>query len=127
MITAGIDVGSTYTKAILLDENDNIVGKAMCKTGFRLTEAARRCFDAVLEEAGKTESDVEYLVATGYGRDQVDFKDLKVTDLTASARGARLMFPGTRCVLDVGGQTMKAIRLEEDGKIKSFRMNDKCA
>ena len=127
MITAGIDLGSTYTKAILLDENDNIIGKAMCNTGFRLNEAARRCYDAVLEEAGKTESDVEYLVATGYGRDQVDFKDLKVTDLTASARGARLLFPGTRCVLDVGGQTMKAIRLEEDGKIKSFRMNDKCA
>jgi predicted CoA-substrate-specific enzyme activase len=71
--------------------------------------------------------DVEYVVATGFGRHQVDESDVHVTDLTAASRGAAHLFPGTRTILDVGGQTMKATRLGEDAKVKSFRLNDKCA
>jgi predicted CoA-substrate-specific enzyme activase len=67
------------------------------------------------------------VIATGYGRHQVGFSDMVVTDLTANARGARHLFPGTRTVLDVGGQTMKASRLDEKSRVKSFRLNDKCA
>jgi (R)-2-hydroxyacyl-CoA dehydratese activating ATPase len=126
-ITAGIDVGSTYTKVVLLDENGKIVQRKMMKTGFKLREVARECFEQVLAEAGLQESEVEYVIATGFGRHQVDFKDVHVTDLTASARGAHLLYPGTRTVLDVGGQTMKAVRITEEGKVKSFRLNDKCA
>ncbi|NQU50457.1 MAG: hypothetical protein HQ519_17545 [Planctomycetes bacterium] len=126
-ITAGIDVGSTYTKAVLLNEKDEILARYMVQTGFKLADAARRCYDAILESSGIRVDQVEYLIATGFGRHQVDFKDLHVTDLTASARGASLLFPGTRSILDVGGQTMKAIRVEEGGRVKSFRLNDKCA
>jgi predicted CoA-substrate-specific enzyme activase len=126
-LTAGIDVGSTYTKALLLDEHERIVGRAVMKTGFRLAEAARRVLDTALAEAGASECDVAYIVATGYGRFQVAFSDVHVTDLTAAARGATFLFPATRTILDVGGQTMKATRIDERAKVRSFRLNDKCA
>jgi predicted CoA-substrate-specific enzyme activase len=71
--------------------------------------------------------DVQYVVSTGYGRFQVPFRDVQVTDLTAAARGAAWFYPGTRTVLDVGGQTMKASRLDDACKVRSFRLNDKCA
>ncbi len=125
--TAGIDVGSTYTKAVLLDEHGQIASRAMVKTGFRLTEASRRVFDEVLNGAGASEADVVYVISTGYGRFQVPFRSLQVTDLSAAARGGAFFFPGTRTVLDVGGQTMKASRLDGNARVKSFRLNDKCA
>jgi predicted CoA-substrate-specific enzyme activase len=126
-LTAGIDVGSTYTKAVLLDDGERIVGRGVLKTGFKLAEAARRAYEAALADAGARESDVAYTVATGYGRFQVAFSDVHVTDLTAAARGATLLFPATRTILDVGGQTMKATRVDERAKVRSFRLNDKCA
>ena len=125
--TAGIDVGSTYTKAVILDQYDRLVGRSLARTGFRLAEAARRVFDEALREAGLAESDVGYVISTGYGRFQVAFRDLQVTDLTSAARGAAFFFPRTRTVLDIGGQTMKASRLDEARKVKAFRLNDKCA
>jgi len=125
--TAGIDVGSTYTKAVIIDPDYQIVARGMTPTGFRLEEAARRAMIAALDETSLTEDDVNYIVATGFGRHQVGFRDVNVTDLTASARGATYLFPGTRTILDVGGQTMKAMRLDDSVKVKSFRLNDKCA
>ncbi|MDP6849778.1 MAG: acyl-CoA dehydratase activase [Planctomycetota bacterium] len=126
-ITAGIDVGSTYTKTVLLDSDNNVVARHIMSTGFKLADVAEKCYDACLEGAGLSRSDIAYVIATGYGRHQVACKDLSVTDITASARGCYFLFPDTRTVLDVGGQTMKAIRLEDDGRVKSFRQNDKCA
>jgi predicted CoA-substrate-specific enzyme activase len=126
-ISAGIDVGSTYTKCVLLDDAGNIRERAIRPTGFKLGEVARAVFDDCLSTAGLQRGDVEYVVATGIGRHQVGFKDVHVTDLTASARGAGMLFPATRTVLDVGGQTMKASRLDDTSKVMSFRLNDKCA
>lgn len=125
--TAGIDVGSTYTKALILGPDDEIVGRAMEPTGFLLAEVAERVYKKALEDAGLSVDEVAYLIATGYGRHQVRISDLQVTDLTAAARGTTFFFPGTRTILDVGGQTMKATRLSEGAKVKSFRLNDKCA
>ncbi len=125
--TAGIDVGSTYTKAVVLDEADQIVGRGLLKTGFRLGEAAERAQQLALDQAGLASSDLAYIATTGYGRFQVPFRNLNVTDLTASARGARFLFPKTQTILDVGGQTMKASRLDARGQVRSFRLNDKCA
>src|SRR5581483_2641121 len=127
MYTAGIDVGSTYTKAAVLSADARLRGRAILKTGFHLAEAARRAYDAALEDAGLAADDVAYVIATGYGRFQATFADVHVTDLTAAARGARLLFPATRTVLDIGGQTMKATRIDAAGKVRSFRLNDKCA
>lgn len=125
--TSGIDVGSTYTKVVILDEESEIIGSAMIKTGFQLEKAARQAFATAVENAGITEKDIAYVIATGFGRHQISFSDLAVTDLTASARGAKFLYPNTRTVLDVGGQTMKASRLDENAKVQSFRLNDKCA
>ena len=126
-ITAGIDVGSTYTKVLLLREDRTILGRAVEPTGFRLAEVAEGSLDRLLQRLGLERDRVGYVVATGYGRHQASFADVKVTDLTASARGARFLFAGTQTVLDVGGQTMKATRIDETGKVKTFRLNDKCA
>jgi predicted CoA-substrate-specific enzyme activase len=125
--TIGIDVGSTYTKAVVLSEDFCIAGKALASTGFKLAEVADRLFNLAVAEAGLKRADVEYVVATGFGRHMVPFSHVTVTDLTASARGASFLFPGTRTVLDVGGQTMKASRLDDVAKVKAFRLNDKCA
>ncbi|MDK1019852.1 MAG: acyl-CoA dehydratase activase [Actinomycetota bacterium] len=127
IITAGIDVGSTYTKAVLQREDGEILGMAFRPTGFRLLEAARKTYDEALEDAGLAEAEIAYVIATGAGRHQVDFKNLHVTDLTASARGACALFPRTRTILDIGGQTMKASRVDESAKVNAFRLNDKCA
>jgi (R)-2-hydroxyacyl-CoA dehydratese activating ATPase len=126
-VTAGVDVGSTYTKAVILNEGNAILGQALDKTGFKLAEVARQVYDNALRRAGLQESDVSYVVATGFGRHMVAFSDAQVTDLTASARGAFFLFPRTRTVLDVGGQTMKASRIDDSSRVKSFRLNDKCA
>jgi len=125
--TAGIDVGSTYTKAVVLSADNEIVGRAMEPTGFKLTEVASRARDSAVAEAGISGGDVAYTVATGFGRHQADMSDVRVTDLTAAARGTTFFFPNTRTILDVGGQTMKASRLGDGAKVKSFRLNDKCA
>ena len=124
---AGIDVGSTYTKAVLLDADGRIAGRAMSKTGFRLAEVSQRVFHDALTAAGVLESEVTYVISTGFGRFQVPFRSTQVTDLSAAARGASFLFPATQTVLDVGGQTMKASRLDERGRVRSFRLNDKCA
>ncbi|MEN8374383.1 MAG: acyl-CoA dehydratase activase [Gemmatimonadota bacterium] len=125
--TAGVDLGSTYTKAVVLDADYRIVGKAMRPTGFRLGEVGREALDEALGAAGLARHEVGYTVTTGFGRHQMAEADTHVTDLTAAARGATLLYPGTATVLDVGGQTMKATRVGTDGKVKSFRLNDKCA
>jgi len=123
----GLDVGSTYTKAVILGDDLEVVGRGLVNTGFKLDQAAKRAFDLALEEAGLQANDVSYTVATGFGRHQVSFRDVNVTDLTASAHGASHLFPNTSTILDVGGQTMKALRLGENQTVKSFRLNDKCA
>ena len=125
--TVGIDVGSTYTKAVVLSDDFQIVGKAMAHTGFKLAEISGSLFNLSLDQAGLKDADVDYVVATGFGRHMVPFSNVAVTDLTASARGTAFLFPRTRTVLDVGGQTMKASRLDDKAKVKSFRLNDKCA
>jgi predicted CoA-substrate-specific enzyme activase len=125
--TVGIDVGSTYTKAVVLSEDRRIVGRAMQPTGFKLADVAQQAQHTAVAVAGLSAADVEYVVATGFGRHQAGLGDVQVTDLTAAARGASFLFPGTRTVLDIGGQTMKASRLDERARVRSFRLNDKCA
>ena len=125
--TAGIDLGSTYAKAVILNEQGVILGHALNRTGFKLADVASQVYQSALEAAGLTASDISYVVATGFGRHMVPFSDAQATDLTASARGATFFFPGTRTILDVGGQTMKATRIDELARVKSFRLNDKCA
>jgi len=125
--TIGIDVGSTYIKGLVLDENSTIVAHHMRPTGSKLQEAAEQVVNETAEMAKLKKSDLAYCITTGYGRYQYEDRDLQVTDLTATARGAVFLFPETRTVLDIGGQTVKASRLDGYHKVRTFRLNDKCA
>lgn len=126
-ITAGLDVGSTYTKAILLDDGRNIIARVLNRTGYKPGEIAEQTYDSMLEMAGLKRDSVDYVVATGLGRFQAGFSQLNVTDLTSAAWGANALFPGTRTILDVGGQSVKALRCDEKRQVTSFRLNEKCA
>ncbi|MFO1218687.1 MAG: acyl-CoA dehydratase activase [Burkholderiaceae bacterium] len=123
----GLDIGSTYTKGVLLDDGQRIVARFMQASGARLQQAAAQVRERVVALAGLADDDVAYCITTGFGRHQVDDRDLQVTDLTAAARGAAFLFPGTRTILDIGGQTMKASRIDDAKKVRTFRLNDKCA
>ncbi len=124
---AGVDVGSTQTKAIVVDEDLKIVGRAIIDTGSNVVTAAEKSFQAALKNGGISDEEVAYIVGTGYGRYKVTFGNTQVTEISCHARGAVHMFPGTRTVLDMGGQDTKAIRVRANGEVVDFCMNDKCA
>lgn len=126
-ITAGIDVGGAYTKAVLLGEDEQSIGRAIVRTGYKPGLAAQECLSLALEDAGIGREAIDYVVATGFGRFQVAFSQLNVTELTAAAWGAHELFPETRTILDVGGHAVKASRIDESRQVKSFRLNEKCA
>ena len=123
----GLDIGSTYTKGLLLDGEGRIVARAMQASGAQLQQAAAQVRARTAAIAGIAEDDIAYCITTGFGRHQYDERDLQVTDLTAAARGAAHLFPRTRTILDIGGQTMKASRIDDQKKVRTFRLNDKCA
>lgn len=123
----GLDIGSTYTKGIILDERHNIVARSMLASGAYLEKSAQAVKQATAELAGIRLDDIDYCITTGSGRHQFQDRDLQVTDLTAAARGATFLFPQTRTILDIGGQTMKASRIDASKKVRTFRLNDKCA
>lgn len=125
--SAGVDVGSTQTKAVVIDESGKIAGRALIDTGANVTVAAERAFIEALKNGGVQEEEVEYVVGTGYGRYRVTFGNTQVTEISCHGRGAAHMFPGTKTVLDMGGQDTKAIKIGENGEIVDFCMNDKCA
>lgn len=125
--TLGLDVGSTYTKAVILSEDEKIVARDMAATGSKLLEVADTVSKNAAKKANLSMNDISYTITTGYGRHLIPFRDLQVTDLTATARGTSFLFPGTRTVLDIGGQTMKASRIDAQAKVATFRLNDKCA
>jgi len=124
---AGVDVGSTQTKAVVVDEEAALVGRALIDTGANVISAAENAFAQALADADVPEEEVEYVIGTGYGRYKVTFGNEQVTEISCHGRGAAHMFPKTRTVLDMGGQDTKAIRISEDGEILDFCMNDKCA
>ena len=127
MLAAGVDVGSTTTKAALMDENKRVVALTLVDTGANVVRAAERALHAALAQAHVEEWDVAYTVGTGYGRYRVPFGDLQVTEISCHAKGANFIFPGTRTILDMGGQDTKAIHVGPDAEVKDFCMNDKCA
>ncbi len=124
---AGVDVGSTQTKAVIVDEARRIVARALVETGANVVRAAESAFGEALNAGGLREEEVEYVVGTGYGRYKVTFGNTQVTEISCHGRGAVHMFPATRTVVDMGGQDTKAIRVAATGEIVDFCMNDKCA
>jgi len=122
---AGIDIGSTMTKAVILGEG--ILASVIGPTGAEQRRLANKVMEEALHSAGLSFDAITYIVATGYGRINVPFADRQITEITCHARGISFLFPEARTVIDVGGQDSKAICIDGQGRPQHFVMNDKCA
>jgi (R)-2-hydroxyacyl-CoA dehydratese activating ATPase len=126
-ITAGIDVGSATTKAVLTGAGGNLLAHTIIPSGGNLSGAAAHALEQTLSAAGIQQDDIGVIISTGYGRDNVAGRTRAVTEITCHARGAHALCPGVRAVIDIGGQDSKAIAINERGQVRKFEMNDKCA
>ncbi|MBI2303969.1 MAG: benzoyl-CoA reductase, bzd-type, subunit Q [Chloroflexi bacterium] len=127
VITAGVDVGSVSTQAVIVVDGKLYAYSSM-RTGSDSPQSAQKAMDWATEGTGMTIDNVRYVVGTGYGRVNVPFANRTITEIACHARGANFIYgPSVRTVLDMGGQDCKAIRCDEKGKVSSFLMNDKCA
>ena len=127
IITAGIDVGSVGSKAVILTDGE-IYSWSVLRTGSNSSDSAKKALGWAIQDTGLNLKDFNYIVGTGYGRVNVPMANRAVTEIACHAKGANFIWgPTVRTVLDVGGQDVKAIRCDEKGKVVSFLMNDKCA
>ncbi len=124
---AGIDSGSTSTDVVILDKERQIVTGIILPTGAGAAIGAERALEEALRDAGLNREDIDALVTTGYGRSAIQDGDKSITEITCHARGAHYLDPSVRTVIDIGGQDSKVIRIDENGGVVNFVMNDKCA
>jgi len=124
---AGIDIGSTMTKAVITDGEGKVLGSIIGPTGAEHRHLALQVLAQVLDKTGLVLEALDFIVATGYGRINVPFADKQITEITCHARGIRTLYPTARTVIDIGGQDSKGIKLDAGGKVINFVMNDKCA
>jgi predicted CoA-substrate-specific enzyme activase len=129
---AGIDSGSGFTKVVIIealgdDLSPRVVARAQEKTGADIEQVARRTLDAARKEAGIEWDELSYVAATGFGRYGISFRDIQITEITSGARGAHFLLPQSDAVLDIGSQSTRAVSLKENGRVRTFKTNDKCA
>jgi len=123
---AGVDIGSTMTKVVIINGSDKILAKVIGPTGAEQRRLANEVMQKALNGAGLPFNEVSYIVATGYGRLNVPFADRQITELSCHAKGVASLFPTVRTAIDIGGQDCKGLKIN-DGKLIDFVMNDKCA
>ncbi|MCI8424037.1 MAG: 2-hydroxyglutaryl-CoA dehydratase [Lawsonibacter sp.] len=124
--TLGIDIGSTASKCVMLSDGKDIIAKSLIAVGAG-TSGPQRAVAQVLEQAGKTREEMDYVLATGYGRNSMlELADHQMSELSCHARGAAFLFPEVHTVVDIGGQDVKVLQIE-NGVMTNFVMNDKCA
>jgi predicted CoA-substrate-specific enzyme activase len=121
---AGVDIGSTMTKVVIMD--DSVLASVIGPTGPEHRKLANRVMEEALKKARLPFEEITYLVATGYGRINVPFADKQITEISCHAKGVSYLFPEAKTVIDIGGQDSKGIKLK-DGRAVDFVMNDKCA
>ena len=123
--TLGIDVGSTASKCIVLKDGKEIVAKSLIDVGAG-TSGPQRAIEAVLNEAGMKKEDMAYTLATGYGRTSLmdGIADKQMSELSCHAKGATFLFPNVHTVIDIGGQDVKVLHID-NGAMTNFQMNDK--
>ena len=125
---AGCDVGSTYTKAVILDEQGNIVAHTTIRSKINSEQSAIAAMQEVCDKVGlKDSKELAYLIGTGYGRNKVPFADENISEISCHAMGVHVTNPEVRAIIDIGGQDVKGISIDTDGTVKSFAMNDKCS
>lgn len=126
-ISAGVDVGSVSSQAVIMADG-KLYAYSNMRTGSDSPDSARNAINWAMEGTGLTLDDIHYSVGTGYGRVNVPFANRAITEIACHARGGNFMYgPTVRTILDMGGQDCKAIRCDERGKVTNFLMNDKCA
>ncbi len=126
MIVAGIDIGSRAAKCLIMKDNE-IISATIGDTGPESVKTSYAAINRTMEGTGLKLEDINYIVATGYGRVLVPFAKDNVSEISCHARGINYYFPSVRTILDMGGQDCKAIRCDEKGNVTDFVMNDKCA
>ncbi len=126
MITAGIDSGAKNVKAVIV-KDAKVIGKAMVPAGLDTRGAADQAYDEALKAAGVGRKDVQKVFATGVGRKGCEFAQDEVTDVSAAAKGIRFVMPNARTVIDVGAEEGRAIRINQEGYVVDFAINEKCA
>jgi len=125
----GCDVGSTFTKAVLLDEQGNKVADTTIRSKIDSRASAALAMEEVVSKVPelKRTEDLAYLVGTGYGRNKVPFADENISEISCHAMGVHVTDPNVKAIIDIGGQDIKGIEIDTDGTVKTFAMNDKCA
>ncbi|WP_125142195.1 (R)-2-hydroxyglutaryl-CoA dehydratase activase HgdC [Clostridium transplantifaecale] len=125
--TLGIDVGSTASKCIILKDGKEIVAKSLIDVGAG-TSGPQRAIEAVLDDIGMKKEEMAYTLATGYGRTSLmdGIADKQMSELSCHAKGASFLFPNVHTVIDIGGQDVKVLHID-NGAMTNFQMNDKCA
>ena len=126
MLTMGVDIGSTASKAVILEDGSRIVAKRVVPVGTG-TRGPREVYESTLAAAGVRGSEISRVVATGYGRMNFEMADRELSEVSCHGRGVRFLLPDVRTVIDIGGQDAKALLLDERGNLDNFIMNDKCA
>ena len=123
-IYAGIDIGSCTTKTVVIDEQGNLLGSDVRRSGIDYKTVAKESLETAL--AGKSMEGIP-VVSTGYGRHNVSFAIQAKTEIACHAKGAYFYVPRAVNVVDIGGQDNKVIRLNDKGQTLDFKMNRKCA
>ena len=125
----GCDVGSTYTKCVIIDENGKIVADTTIRSKINAEVSAKDALEQTIAkvEGLNTISDLTYLVGTGYGRNKVPQADENISEISCHAMGVHVTNKDVKAIIDIGGQDVKGIQIDSDGTVKTFAMNDKCA
>ena len=125
----GCDAGSTYTKCVILDENGKIAADVTLRSRINAVLSAREALDQAVAKVPelKGADDLAYLVGTGYGRNKVPFADENISEISCHAMGVHVADPSVKAIIDIGGQDVKGISVDQDGTVLNFAMNDKCA
>ena len=126
MLTFGIDIGSTTSKCVVMEDGEKILGTSLLVGGIG-TKSPAMAVQQAMEAAGVRREDLACITATGYGRNRYEDADYHVSELSCHALGAHHTFPGVRTIIDIGGQDAKVISLDGKGRMQNFLMNDKCA
>lgn len=126
-VYAGVDIGSTTSKAVLIDGRSNMIAFAITDTLFDRNASGERVVGMALEKAGVGKAELARVCATGYGRKAFGMADDDVPEIMCHGNGTLAMHPGVRTIIDIGGQDSKVIRIDSSGSVSKFEMNDKCA
>ena len=124
---AGIDVGTSYIKAVIIDEKNEIAGFSTERTSADLKKSIKNTFEVAISAANISRNEIKHITATGFGRNNVSFADNIKTEISSHAKGAYHHFPKKITIIDIGGQDTKIIKVDKDGKTINFKMNRKCA